>query len=201
LSFCLLATRYSPALAPTPDGETAFDFIVQPLAPLTVTPGDALGMAEGIFIRKADLRDADAILGCLHLAFAPYRDSYSSEAFADSSLTDDSLRRRLVAMTVLVAIDQFGEVVGTVAYTVKANGDGHFRGMAVAPDAQGSGVARALLHRVEADLRELGCRAVTLDTTAPLQRAIRFYERNGFRAMEGVGSFFGMPLFTYRKDI
>ena len=62
-------------------------------------------------------------------------------------------------------------------------------------------MARLLLDRVESDLRDLGCSAVTLDTTAPLERAIRFYERNGFRSTGQVGSFFGMPLFEYRKDI
>jgi len=42
---------------------------------------------------------------------------------------------------------------------------------------------------------------VTLDTTRPLERAIRFYERCGYRATGVVRDFFGMPLFEYAKDL
>ena len=42
---------------------------------------------------------------------------------------------------------------------------------------------------------------MTLCTTRPLQRAIRFYEKNGFHATGEVSSFFGMDLLSYRKDI
>ena len=38
-----------------------------------------------------------------------------------------------------------------------------------------------------------------LDTTEPLQRAVRFYLRHGFRASGRVTDFFGMPLFEYLK--
>ena len=158
-------------------------------------------MPSEISIRKAGLEDADAILQCLQRAFAQYRGLYSREAFDDAALTSETLRHRLTEMTVLVAVDQSGSIVGTVAYRVKPTGEGHFRGMGVTPEAQGSGVASSLLDRVESELRALGCTAVTLDTTAPLERAIRFYERNGFRATGEIGSFFGMPLYEYRKGL
>ena len=90
-------------------------------------------MTNGVAIRKAEVQDVNAILRCLERAFAPYRDRYSHEAFADTALTVESLRRRLSEMMVLVAVDRADQLVGTVAYTVKANGDGHFRGMAVDP--------------------------------------------------------------------
>jgi ribosomal protein S18 acetylase RimI-like enzyme len=158
-------------------------------------------MPSDISIRQARIEDADAILECLHQAFAPYRGHYSREAFEDAALTDETLRQRLTEMTMLVAADQSGRTLGTVAYRVKPTGEGHFRGMAVLPEAQRTGVARLLLERVESDLRDLGCRAVTLDTTAPLERAIHFYEHHGFCATGAVGSFFGMPLFEYHKRL
>jgi hypothetical protein len=40
---------------------------------------------------------------------------------------------------------------------------------------------------------------VTLDTTAPLVRAIRFYERNGYARSGAVSNFYGMQLYEYRK--
>jgi ribosomal protein S18 acetylase RimI-like enzyme len=62
-------------------------------------------------------------------------------------------------------------------------------------------VAKSLLDRAESDLRKLGCHIMTLCTTKPLQRAIHFYEKNGFHASGEVGSFFGMDLVSYGKDI
>jgi GNAT superfamily N-acetyltransferase len=73
--------------------------------------------------------------------------------------------------------------------------------MEVRPEWQGSGVAQQLLASAEAELRSAGCKVITLDTTEPLQRATRFYQRNGFRPSGKVSSFFGMPLIEYMKSL
>jgi len=62
-------------------------------------------------------------------------------------------------------------------------------------------VAARLLSAVEGELRQKKCRRVTLDTTAQLKRAMRFYEKSGFRRSGRVRDFFGMPLFDYVKAI
>ncbi|MGC1106847.1 MAG: GNAT family N-acetyltransferase [Candidatus Acidiferrales bacterium] len=156
----------------------------------------------GVFsIRIAASHDAEEILQCLDQAFAPYRSSYTPGAFADTVLSREMLRKRFIEMTVLVAVDFSGCVIGTIAYKVQENGEGHLRGMAVRPEWHGSEVAKKLLEQSESDLRDLHCKAITLDTTKPLQRAIRFYEKNGFRATGEVASFFRMELFAYRKEI
>ena len=159
-------------------------------------------MTEACSIRKAALADADGILQCLEQAFAAYRSSYTPDAFKDTVLTRETLRKRFTEMTLLVAVDQAGRVIGTIAYKIEKNGEeGHIRGMAVRPDLQGCGAAKKLLDQVEAGLRERHCRIVTLDTTRPLQRAIHFYEKNCYRATGEVASFFGMDLLAYRKEI
>jgi [ribosomal protein S18]-alanine N-acetyltransferase len=153
-----------------------------------------------ISIRQTTLADVDGVLSCLHEAFAPYRDAYTPEGFTDTTLTDETIRRRLREMHVLVAVTAGDDVVGTVAGV--ANGDeGHIRGMAVRPQWAGSGVARKLLDAVEAELRACRCTRVTLDTTEPLQRATRFYEKNGYRKTGRVGDFFGMRLLEYAKQL
>lgn len=40
---------------------------------------------------------------------------------------------------------------------------------------------------------------LTLDTTRPLERAIAFYERRGYRPTGIVGDFYGMELIEYEK--
>jgi GNAT superfamily N-acetyltransferase len=158
--------------------------------------------AGSYFIRRAAPGDATAILICLHGAFAPYRAQYTPEGYADSTLTPETIQHRLATQSVFVAADQTGYIVGTIGGTVIGHSEeGHIRGMAVLPDWHGTGVAEELLCAVEEHLRNQGCRRVTLDTTAPLQRAIRFYLRNGYAASGKVGDFYGMPLYEYAKSL
>ena len=156
------------------------------------------GVRQGpIQIRKAQSTDAEAIAGCLSASFARHRDEYTAGAYADTVLNSDGVLRRLQEMCLFVAISN-GEIVGTIGCMVKAS-EGHLRGMAVLPDWQGTGVALALLQSAEAELKKKGCGYVTLDTTAPLMRAVQFYARNGYSASGRVTDFFGMPLYEYRK--
>jgi GNAT superfamily N-acetyltransferase len=152
-------------------------------------------------IREATESDSAAILECLRVAFEPYRNCYPPEGFADTTLTLETLRSRFSTMRVLVATGDAGEIVGTVAYRIIDAPEGHFRGMAVLPEWQSRGVAAQLLAAVEFELRGRGCLRISLDTTAPLETAIRFYEKKGFRRSGKIGDFFGMPLIEYVKDL
>jgi ribosomal protein S18 acetylase RimI-like enzyme len=143
-----------------------------------------------------------AILACLAEAFAPYRASYTEEAYLDTVLTTKTLKHRMKDMAVFVAARETDHsIIGTVACNLVTLGEGHLRGMAVLTSCQGAGVAQQLMERVEAELCARKCTRITLDTTEPLKRAIRFYERNGYRPSGRVTDFFGMPLFEYVKSL
>jgi GNAT superfamily N-acetyltransferase len=154
-----------------------------------------------VVIRHATPADIPGVLRCLARAFEPYRTRYTREAYEDTTLTAESAEQRLRVMTVLVAFDPGGSILGTIAHEMTHAGVGHVRGMAVDPGKLGSGLAAQLLEAAEGELRARGCRRVTLDTTEPLQRAIRFYTRCGFRPTGTVKDFFGMPLFEYAKEL
>jgi GNAT superfamily N-acetyltransferase len=150
-------------------------------------------------VRKAIGHDGEGILRCLAVAFEPYRHQYTSAAYSDTVLDSDLVQRRFRQMCVFVAVSE-GLIVGTLA--CKENGEeGHLRGMAVLPEWQGTHVAVALLQAAENELRQNHCMWVTLDTTAPLQRATRFYEKHGFAASGRISDFFGMPLIEYVKSL
>jgi ribosomal protein S18 acetylase RimI-like enzyme len=155
-------------------------------------------------IRKADANDGAAILDCLAAAFERYRNQYTAGAFADTVLDFESIQNRLREMCVFVALSE-EKTIGTVGCSVhRAQGqeaEGHLRGMAVLPEWQGTRVASALLQTAEAELIKNGCTSVTLDTTEPLTRAIRFYERHGFSASGRISDFFGMRLYEYSKKL
>ena len=148
-------------------------------------------------LRKAAIEDVEAIVDCLCRAFKEYENVYTPDAFADTVPDANRMRRRLKEMCLIVAVAE-NKIVGTIGYSVNGT-EGHLRGMAVFPEWRGSGVASALLRNVENELRAGGCTVVTLDTTEPLERAIRFYEKNGFVASGKVSNFFGMALHEYSK--
>jgi N-acetylglutamate synthase-like GNAT family acetyltransferase len=152
-------------------------------------------------VRKATSADACGIRACLSAAFEVYRDSYTPAAFADTILTPETMQRRFQEMTVFVATEKSGEIIGTIACGVVNPEEGHIRGMAILPTAQGTGVAARLLTQAETHFREKNCMRISLDTTAPLKRAIRFYERSGFSPSGKAQDFFGMPLYEYVKTI
>jgi ribosomal protein S18 acetylase RimI-like enzyme len=152
-------------------------------------------------IRPATQEDAAAILACLRSAFEDHREAYTTGAFLDTVLTPDTLEQRLAQMRVFVAVDASSQVIGTIACQTVSREEGHIRGMAVLPRWQRAGVAAELLRAAETELRKSKCAHVTLDTTAPLTRAMRFYEKNGYRRTGKIIDFFGMPLYEYRKPL
>jgi GNAT superfamily N-acetyltransferase len=154
---------------------------------------------DDLVIRQAATDDTGAILGCLASAFEPYRAQYTPPAFADTVLTESTLQLRMKQMHVLVATVS-GHLVGTVAGACQGE-DAHLRGMAVLPECRGLGVAVRLLGEIEEWTRAQGCRRITLDTTLPLQAAIRFYEKNGYSRSGTIYDFFGMPLIEYFKNL
>ena len=154
-----------------------------------------------IHVRRATIADASAIHKCLAEAFAPYRGDYTPAAFHDTVPDVADVEKRIRITTCLVAYEAAGEIVGTVGAQPVTPREGHLRGMAVLPAWQGSDAAAQLLSAAEAALLAAGCNTVSLDTTKPLARAIRFYERQGFVATGLVQDFFGMTLLQYKKAI
>ncbi len=154
-----------------------------------------------ITIRQATAQDAAAVRACLAAAFEPYRVHYTPDAFQDTVPTVAGLAQRLGEMTVLIAEDEDGVVVGTIGYQIVEISEGHLRGMAVVPAQQGSGVAAQLLAAAEHALRRQHCTRVTLDTTRYLQQAIRFYSRHGYTPTGVTNDFFGMTIIEFAKPL
>jgi GNAT superfamily N-acetyltransferase len=157
--------------------------------------------ASTIFICRARSEDAPGILECLRGAFEEFRERYTADAYLDTVLTPETLQERLEKMSVFVAVNSANQVVGTIACGVVGSEEGHLRGMGVLPSARGTGIAAQLLSYAESELRCLNCKRITLDTTEPLQRAMRFYEKHGYQRSGKVSDFFGMPLFEYHKPL
>jgi GNAT superfamily N-acetyltransferase len=167
--------------------------------PRTTQPTGAAPHEFAIGPAKAE--DAPAVLDCLRAAFEPYRSQYTPQAYLDTVMTPETLLQRLTSMTVLVGVDAQAVVVGTIGGPAVSSVEGHLRGMAVPPQWQGHGIGQRLLDAIEKHLLAKGCTRISLDTTEPLRRAMRFYEKNGYRRTGMVTDFFGMPLIEYTKHL
>ena len=153
-------------------------------------------------IRKARAKDAKGIHEVLLAAFEEFRYFYSSEGFADTVLTEESVLKRIEEMTIYIAVNQNDEIIGTIAWKNLDNDEGHIRGMAVHADLQGKeNLATALLANVEKDARSQGCSFLRLDTTEVLQRAQYFYRKNGFKKTGKTGNFFGATIYEFAKRV
>jgi DNA-binding MarR family transcriptional regulator/GNAT superfamily N-acetyltransferase len=74
-----------------------------------------------------------------------------------------------------------GRAVGCGALIKLGNGVGEVKRMWTAPAARGRGVARSVLHKLEALAREAGLETIRLDTNRVLLEAIAMYRREGYR--------------------
>jgi len=164
--------------------------------------GPEMPISEGnVIVRRAGDADVPGILHCLAAAFEPYRASYTPAGYLDTVLTAQTLQLRLASMQIFVAVSPRNQIAGTIACSRIDAGEGHLRGMAVLPEWQSTGVAERLLQAAEAELVTQHCTCVTLDTTEPLQRAMPFYERHGYRRSGKISDFFGMRLHEYVKEL
>ncbi len=171
-----------------------------PFLPVLPAPTTALS-PQRAYTRLARESDVPGILECLRSAFGPYRSEYTVRAYRDTTLTQASAYRRLMDMAVWVVVGRDGTILATLSWARESSRTAHLRGMAVDPSWQGTGIAQQLLDRVVAEIEGEGIEEITLDTTLPLRRAARFYERNGFRRSGRVRDYFGIPLIEYRREV
>ena len=131
-------------------------------------------------------------------AFAEYEPLYTPAGFAATAITATQVVSRTAEGPVWVAVlDE--SIVGTAS--VIAKGDSlYIRGMAVLPAARGLRIGELLLKHVEQFAVAGNFRRLLLSTTPFLHRAIRLYERFGFRRTnDGPQDLFGTPLFSMEK--
>lgn len=93
-----------------------------------------------------------------------------------------------------VARDEAGTPLACGGLRVVADGITEIKRMYVRPESRGSGVAAALLRRLEEAALDLGSPALVLETGNEQKRAVGFYEREGFTRIANFGPYVGAPL-------
>jgi len=151
-------------------------------------------------IRLATLSDAADIAEVLYESFREYESQYTPEGFAATTPHADEVVSRLTEGPIWVVLMDV-DMVGTVS-VVKKTESLYVRGMGVLPRARGLRIGERLLSTVTQYARELHCKRLFLSTTPFLYRAIRLYERFGFRRIaDGPHDLHHTPLFSMEKII
>jgi putative acetyltransferase len=81
------------------------------------------------------------------------------------------------------------------------DGFAELKRMFVRPDARGSGVARAIVRRLEEEAAARGVTRLTLETGDAQVAAIRFYEREGFTRCAAFGVYATMPPASTQRSV
>ena len=151
-----------------------------------------------VMIRLAELNDAPAVACLLFEAFAEYRPLYTDVGFAATAISAAEVAARMSEGPVWAALCE-NVIVGTISVVRKHNSL-YIRGMAVHPQARGRRIGERLLKEIEDYAVTHSLQRLFLSTTPFLDRAIRLYEKVGFRRIaEGPHELLGTPLFTMDK--
>lgn len=137
-------------------------------------------MSDEVVVRAVRRDDVEAVMALVARVLGEF-----DLAFGDGSATDVQLAGLPEAYTdgggaFWVAVDGGGGVLGTCGVYPVERGVLELRKMYLAPESRGLGVGKALLDEAIAFARGAGARAMVLDTTEQMTRAIAFYERHGF---------------------
>ena len=144
------------------------------------------------------------LAGTLHLilyeAILPYFNLYTPGAFAATVVPTETLNARIAAEKYSVYGCYFeGALAGTVSTKFTEEGELYFMSMAVSPAFSGKGIGTALLNVIENEAKEKKCRAIFLETYAPLLDAIRLYEKNDYKRTGKTRDYAGIEIFEMEK--
>ena len=136
-------------------------------------------MTVGFTIRRARPEDHDAVARELANYLSFIGDTFDAEDLDhDIAHWQEEYDGRTGVL--LLVTDATGEVMGTAAVRLLEPGVGELKRMWLRPACQGRGLGRRLMDACLEEARQLGCRALRLDSQARLEAAVRLYRGYGF---------------------
>jgi ribosomal protein S18 acetylase RimI-like enzyme len=154
-----------------------------------------------VTVRAAESKDIREIHSILAEAFAPYRKRYTEKAYNVTVVSKKEIENRLNDQNALILVAQLHkDIVGTAA--IKMYSDNlYLQSMAVRPGVQRKGIGMLILGEIEKRARETGVDELSLECYEPLTKAIRVYEKFGFRKTGRRRPYYGITIFEMKKNI
>ena len=124
--------------------------------------------------RAAEERDVPAVVALVNLAYRV------EDFFKVAERTDEAEVRREMGRGVYLLHEDEGRLLGSVLVRITPR-RGYFGMLSVHPEAQGSGLGRALVRAAEAYALERGCTAMDLSVASPRLELPPWYRKLGYR--------------------
>ncbi len=143
--------------------------------------------------RCASLSDVDAL------------EALENKAFDGDRLSRRSLRYYVTAQTVVMRVMKRDGALAAYSLLAFRKGSKIARlySIAVDPDFEGRGLGRILLKTCEKDARAHGCVVLRLEVRVDNKRAIKLYEKNGYRRFDEIEDYYedGATAICLKKDL
>jgi putative acetyltransferase len=136
--------------------------------------------APTIAVRRVTEEDVPAVVALVRGTLAEFGLTFGEGSTTDAALAKLPRSYDAHGGAFWVAVDAGGRVIGTCGVFPVAPGDMELRKMYLSPAARGTGLGKRLLDESVAFCRARGATRIVLDTTEQMDRAIAFYEANGF---------------------
>jgi N-acetylglutamate synthase-like GNAT family acetyltransferase len=155
-----------------------------------------------ISFRKAKISEINEIYLILLKAFEPYRKNYTNGAFNATVLSPDDIKNRILGKKFEIYVLTLNKhIIGTLSITKKFQDQLYIRSMAVLPDYQGRGLGFLMLKEINKLAKRKKIKTISLDTSKPLKRAIKFYKNFGFTFTGVTRDFFGIQICEMVKKL
>ena len=155
-----------------------------------------------ITFKEAQIHEINDIHLVLSKAFEPYKKDYTNGAFNATVLTSTDIQNRIIDQKYeifVVVIDE--HIIGTVSLSKKDQDQLHVRSMAVHPDYQKRGIGLFILKKINELAKRKDIKTISLDTSKPLKKAIKFYKKFGFEFTGVTKNFYGVEIYEMIKKL
>jgi N-acetylglutamate synthase-like GNAT family acetyltransferase len=157
---------------------------------------------EDLVFRIAEINDIYDIYQVLLESFRPYEKFYTRKSFAATILCVEKIKDRIIKNEYDVYVVQIGlRIVGTVSLKIKAFSSLYIRSMAVHPNFQRHGIGGFILKNINNIAAKNKIKKLILESSSPLENALNFYMRHGFKKTGLTRDFYGVQVYEMIKKI
>jgi ribosomal protein S18 acetylase RimI-like enzyme len=152
-----------------------------------------------LVFRKAKINDKEKIYNILLNSFKPYKKDYTEKGYYSTILSPEKIEERInenIFKIFVVTIDK--KIVGTVSI-LHQDDRYYIRSMAVEPDYQNKGVGLFILENIFDIAKNENIKKISLESFKPLKKAVRFYEKHGFKKTGIIKDLYGNEIFEMIK--
>lgn len=161
-----------------------------------------INIKNNIEIRKAENNEVYEIFKILEIAFKPYYIPNTTEAYNATVPSPHEIKSRIEdpKTEILVAVYK-NKIVGTASIELQNKQKLYIRTMAVKPIFQGGGIGQRLLKEINRLAKEKHATTISLECSSHLAKAVKLYNKFGFKKSEKKRIYQGLEIFEMKKDI